>query len=73
MFHKKYIILLKFAKTLLFAKERRIRDVTEIRGKLVKKGGKHLTLPAKLSVTLDQIQRVYFFLSPKLIQLKDFL
>jgi hypothetical protein len=35
----------------------------EIRGKLIKKGGKHLTLPGKISfsVTLDQIQRFLFF------------
>jgi hypothetical protein len=42
------------------------RDVTEFLGNQIKKGGKNLTLPGKISfsVTLDQIQRVLFF--PKL-------
>jgi hypothetical protein len=39
------------------------QNSSEIRGKLVKKGGKHLTQnrKASFSVTLDQIQRVLFF------------
>jgi hypothetical protein len=37
--------------------------VLDIRRKFVKKGGKHLTLPEKISfsVTSDEIQRVLFF------------
>jgi hypothetical protein len=50
-----------------------LQNSSEIRGKLVKKGGKHLTLPGKMSfsVTLDQIERVLFF--PKLSKKDDFL
>jgi hypothetical protein len=45
-----------------------LQNSSEIRGKLVKKGGKHLTLPGKMSfsVTLD-----LFF--PKLSKKDDFL
>jgi hypothetical protein len=45
----------------------------EIRGKLVKKGGKYLTPAGKISffVTSDQIQSILFF--QKVIKLEEFL